>query len=75
MAREGVELGQSGVPQGRLRNRVSIYVCEDGSVVFGDLPPALAEVAALVSGEVLANRPELVLDCPVDPLCQTPDTR
>jgi hypothetical protein len=54
---------------------VSIYVCEDGSVVFGDLPPALAEVAALVSGEVLANPPDLVLDCPVDPLCQTPDSR
>ncbi len=75
MAAQAAELAQAGAPLGRLRNRVSIYVCEDGSVVFGDLPPALAEVAALVSGEVLANPPDLVLDCPVDPLCQTPDSR
>ena len=75
MAVRAAELGQAGEPHGPLRNRVSIYVCEDGSVVFGDLPPALAEVAALASGEDLANSPVPVLDCPVDPLCQTPDSR
>lgn len=36
------------------RNAISIYVRESGEVVFGDLPPELAEVAAIVAG----HRPE-----------------
>lgn len=35
----------------QLRNVVSIHVLEDGQVVFGDLPPELAEVAALLAGD------------------------
>lgn len=38
----------------RVRNAVSIYVLEDGQVVFGDLPPELAELAAVLAG----NAPE-----------------
>jgi hypothetical protein len=31
--------------------RVEIRILDDGRVVFGDLPPELAEVAALLAGE------------------------
>lgn len=37
-------------PEQRVRNAVSIYVLDDGQVVFGDLPPELAEVADLLAG-------------------------
>lgn len=37
-------------PEQRVHNAMSIYVLEDGQVVFGDLPPALSEVAAIVAG-------------------------
>ncbi len=32
--------------------RVEIHILDDGRVVFGDLPPELAEVAQILAGEL-----------------------
>lgn len=38
--------------------QVTIHILDDGRVVFGDLPPALAEVARIVAGAALVPASE-----------------
>lgn len=45
-----VQRDSKGEPQGP-RTQVAIHILDDGRVVFGDLPPELAEVAAILRGE------------------------
>ena len=40
-----------GANQGGPRLQVAIHILDDGRVVFGDLPPELAEVAAILAGD------------------------
>jgi hypothetical protein len=36
---------------------VAIHILDDGRVIFGDLPPELAEVAAILRGELGQTNP------------------
>ncbi len=43
--------GDRDTPPAGPRTQVAIHILDDGRVVFGDLPPELAEVAAILRGD------------------------
>ncbi|MBI5607945.1 MAG: hypothetical protein HY902_03600 [Deltaproteobacteria bacterium] len=58
--------GDSKEPPAGPRTHVAIHILDDGRVIFGDLPPELAEVAAILRGDPPEQRPPAAEPAPPD---------
>ena len=67
---EGTELADAAPGQAGPRLEVAIHILADGSVVFGDLPSDLAEVARILTGEPPAAPTQTSGDCQLSGACK-----